>query len=124
MKTNTSQSILAETVRTRDEAKRILEQLHQDQATLESRLISLRSEDAMRIVTGRTAIDNAIESSRRLLDRLDRTIARAGGDQLTRADVDGVGAARHRDEHDDALRVETVQAALARFKPAGSIPSA
>ncbi len=123
MKTNASQTILAETVRTRDEARRVLEQLHQDKAVLESRMTSHRSEDAMRIVTGRMAIENAIESSRRLIDRLDKTLARAGGG-LAVADIDGAGALRHRDDHEDALRVETVQAALDRLKPARSVPTA
>lgn len=124
MKTNSSQTILAETVRTRDEARRVLEQLQRDKATLESRLTSNRGDDAMRIVTGRTAIDNAIESSRRMLDHLDRTLARAGASTLAEADVDGAAEVRHRAGHDDALRVETVRAALELLQPARSVPTA
>jgi hypothetical protein len=120
MKTQTSNGILAETVQTRAEAQRVLEQLKQDMAALDANATGRRGEDAMRIVTGRTAIERAIDSSRRMIDHLDRTIERANS--LTAVDV--AAGDRHGDAHDDALRVETVQAALARLKAASSVPTA
>lgn len=118
--------ILDYTLRTREEAQVMLEQLQQTKLDLESRLSAKCAEDAMRVVTGRSAIDNAIESSRRMLERLDRSMAKAGVSACRGSGVDAADRGRHRAGHDDtaALRVETVRAALAAVETARPVPSA
>lgn len=118
-----TRTILENTLRMRDEARAMLDQLQQTKLDLDSRLSAKHAEDAMRIVTGRSAIDNAIESSRRMLDRLERSMAKAGV-SVTRGALDAVDRPRHRAGHDDdSLRVETVRAALAAVESGRSLPA-
>lgn len=105
-------AILVETARTRDRARAMLDQLQAEKAELDHCLDASRSEDAMRVVTGKTALDNAIESSRRMLDQLDRSLARVGGSSQS---VDSTSAPRHRgeDDHTPTINVTAIGAALA-----------
>jgi len=107
-------AILIETARTRDRAKALLDELQSTKAELDHRLDASRSEDAMRVVTGKTALDNAIESSKRMLDQLDRSLARVGAAAESSAGLDASAAARHRDEHDNAptINIAAIGAAL------------
>lgn len=74
--TTQHERILHETVVARDKAKALLEGLVQAKAVTERELADQQRQDLLKKVTGRSAIDNAIESTRRMIETLDRTLQR------------------------------------------------
>lgn len=56
------------------QAEALLHALHQAKSDSEQRLASDNRTDAMKAVTGRSSLDAAIESTRRLIDRLRHAI--------------------------------------------------
>ncbi len=76
--TNTAQHerILSETVVARDKAKALLEGLKQAKLATERELADQQRQDLLKRVTGKSAIDNAIESTHRMIETLDRTLQR------------------------------------------------
>jgi len=66
--------ILAQTKRRRDEAARLLETLINAKRVSERNLADLRQDDLMTRVRGRSSMDDAIASTRRLIDAFNRVI--------------------------------------------------
>ncbi|MEC9374701.1 MAG: hypothetical protein VYC34_12690 [Planctomycetota bacterium] len=68
------QRIVLETNAARDKAEALLRGLLDAKAVTERELSRLRREDPMRQVRGRSAIDNAISSTKRMIDTLNRSL--------------------------------------------------
>lgn len=68
--------ILAETAAAREKASALLAGLLEAKATTERELAQYQRTDLLKKVTGRSALDNAIESTRRMIETLDRTMQR------------------------------------------------
>lgn len=66
------QRIFHETTTARDKARALLRGLETARATSER--LGAERPDAMKQVTGRSAIDNAIDSTRRMVETLERTL--------------------------------------------------
>lgn len=64
----------------RDDAEALLESLVDAKAESEKRLAELEQSDVFREVTGRSAIDNAIRSTQRMVDTFNRIIDEAQKD--------------------------------------------
>lgn len=66
--------VFSETRARRDEARALLRVLMDAKAHTESRNSDIRPTDFLKDVTGRTAMDKAIESTRRLIDSFNRVL--------------------------------------------------
>ncbi len=66
--------ILAQTTHRRDEANKLLESLLDAKKVSERNLASIRQDDLLKRVTGNSSMDNAITSTRRLIDSFNRVI--------------------------------------------------
>lgn len=75
MVTSERQRVLLETVTARDEAKSFLRALEDAKTRSEKHLAELGQPDHLKAVTGRSAMDNAIASTRRLIETYDRVLA-------------------------------------------------
>ena len=73
--TSKRQQILLETTSTRDKAEALLRTLLDHKAQSEKNLAELRQPDAFKTVTGRSALDNAIASTQRMVEALNRVIS-------------------------------------------------
>lgn len=74
MPSTTNQHILIETTRRRDEATRLLGTLLEAKQVSESNLASINQDDLMKRVRGSSSMDNAIASTRKLIDAFNRVI--------------------------------------------------
>lgn len=123
-----SSRILSLGAQTRDKAKATLERLKRAKAQLDDQLASTRASDALRVVTGRTSIDNAIDTTNRLLDRFDRSFDKARGrvEPSAAGVLDGARPSDHRDAHDQhsAATVHIVRPLRARVRADRPLPSA
>lgn len=72
--TSKRQQILSETTSTRERAEELLRTLLDCKAQSERNLADLKQTDAFKSVTGRSALDNAIASTQRMVEALDRVI--------------------------------------------------
>lgn len=72
--TRDPRDILVETARRRDEAARLLDTLLEAKRVSEQNLATLRQDDLMTRVRGHSSMDNAIASTRRLIDAFNRVI--------------------------------------------------
>ena len=70
-----NQRILRETAAARERALQLLESLKEAKARSEENLAELGHTDAIKRVTGRSAMENAIASAQRMVDALDRAAA-------------------------------------------------
>jgi hypothetical protein len=70
-------SILLETTATRDRAEALLRTLMDCKAQSERNLAELKQADTFKSVTGRSALDNAIASTQRMIESLNRVINHA-----------------------------------------------
>ncbi len=70
-----AEQLLHETVEARAKAQRLLDGLIAAKSASERRLADLRQTDLLSRVTGRSSIDNAIESTRRMIEMIDRLLA-------------------------------------------------
>jgi hypothetical protein len=68
------QQILLETTATRDQAENLLRTLLDCKSQSERNLADLKQTDAFKSVTGRSALDNAIASTQRMVEALNRVI--------------------------------------------------
>jgi len=68
-------SLFAKTKVARQQAEALLKGLVEAKSLSERRLAELRLTDHLKHVTGRSSLDNAIASTRRMIDTLDRTMA-------------------------------------------------
>jgi len=68
------QRIVLETTATRERAEALLRGLIDARQVSERRLSELNQHDHLKHVTGRSAMDNAIETTRRMIESLNRTI--------------------------------------------------
>ena len=76
--TMTSQSrIVHEWTVARNDAEALLQSLLRAKDESERRMRELKQSDAMKQVTGRSSLDNAIDSTRRMIDTLSRNIDEA-----------------------------------------------
>jgi hypothetical protein len=66
--------LLVETTQRRDDAARLLDTLLDAKRVSESNLASLQQDDMLKRVTGKSSMDNAIASTRRLIDSFNRVI--------------------------------------------------
>jgi len=72
---NSKRDMLLETTNRRDEAERLLRVLIEARESSEKNLASLGQPDLVKQVTGRSSMDNAIASTRRLIDSFNRVLA-------------------------------------------------
>ncbi|MFN0134326.1 MAG: hypothetical protein ACKVW3_17570 [Phycisphaerales bacterium] len=72
----TRREILTETEATRTSAESLLKSLLDYRTQSERNLAELRQGDMFRAVTGRSALDNAIASTQRMIEALDRVLTR------------------------------------------------
>jgi hypothetical protein len=79
--------VLLETTATRDRAEALLRTLLDYKAQSEKNLSDLRQPDAFKNVTGRSSLDNAIATTQRMIEALNRVISQ------TKKETDGSGAA-------------------------------
>ncbi len=77
------QRLVVETQAAKDRAETILQRLLEAKSETEQELSNLRRTDAFKAVTGRSALDNAIAATRRMIDSLDHALDQA---QLAPAD--------------------------------------
>lgn len=75
MTTMQSHRVWIETVQRREEAKALLETLLNAKRCSERNLAEMRRSDLVKQVTGKSSMDNAIDSTRRLIDSFDRVLA-------------------------------------------------
>ena len=68
------QRALLETNAQRDRAEAVLESLQRAKRDVERQLDRLQREDALAQVTGRSSLDDAIESTQRMIDTLNRAL--------------------------------------------------
>lgn len=71
------QRLVLETNAARDKAEALLQNLLDAKRVTERELSRYQREDPMRTVTGRTAIDDAIASTRRMIETLNRSLREA-----------------------------------------------
>ena len=72
------QKILLESTVARDTAESLLQRLLGAKAESEKRLGELRQVDPLKRVTGRSSMDNAIVSTQRMIETLNRSISQLG----------------------------------------------
>lgn len=72
------QRILLQSTLARDTAETLLQRLLAAKAESEKRLSELRQVDVLKKVTGRSSMDNAIASTQRMIDTLNRSIVEMG----------------------------------------------
>lgn len=72
-------TITARTRAARERAENLLAILIEARDRSEERLADLRQADLLKAVTGRSSLDNAIAETRRMIDRLDRSIPAVRG---------------------------------------------
>ncbi len=75
MTTMTSHRVWIETVQRRDEAKVLLDTLMHAKRCSEQNLAEMRRSDLVKQVTGKSSMDNAIESTKRLIASFDAVLA-------------------------------------------------
>ena len=66
--------LLTQTIERRDEANRLLDSLLDAKTVSERNLASINQDDLLKRVTGNSSMDNAIKSTRRLIDSFNRVI--------------------------------------------------
>lgn len=113
---STRQHVLLETLAARQRAAELLKVLQQAQAECEKCLQQDKRQDAMRAVTGSSSIEQAIASTKRMIETLDRALdeARNGMTDDELASVTPVVLAK------DALRpMGDRSEVVARIGPAG-----
>ena len=71
---NAKQRMIAETVKRRDDAVRLLKSLLDAKSVSERNLAEINQPDLIKQVTGRSSMDNAIASTRRLIDSFNRVL--------------------------------------------------
>jgi predicted nucleic acid-binding Zn-ribbon protein len=69
--------VLLETTATRDRAEALLRTLLDYKSASEKNLADLRQPDAFKNVTGRSSLDNAIATTQRMVEALNRVISQA-----------------------------------------------
>lgn len=75
MTTMTSHRVWIDTVQRRDEAKALLDTLMNAKRCSEQNLAEMRRADLVKQVTGKSSMDNAIDSTKRLIDSFDKVLA-------------------------------------------------
>lgn len=73
----TRQQVLIETHATRQQAVELLKALQHAHAECEAHLKSEQRSDVVKTVTGRSSVENAIASTRRMIESLDRAVEEA-----------------------------------------------
>ena len=71
---NAKQKMLLETTQRRDEANVLLRTLLDAKKVSERNLAAIRQPDLVKKVTGKSSMDNAIESTRKLIDSFNRVL--------------------------------------------------
>lgn len=71
----TSHRVWIDTVQRRDEAKALLDTLMNAKRCSEQNLAEMRRADLVKQVTGKSSMDNAIDSTKRLIESFDRVLA-------------------------------------------------
>ncbi|MBL4591784.1 MAG: hypothetical protein JKY96_07475 [Phycisphaerales bacterium] len=71
---NAKQKMMVETTQRRDEANALLRTLLDAKAISEKNLVAIRQPDLIKKVTGKSSMDNAIESTRKLIDSFNRVL--------------------------------------------------
>lgn len=85
MRTNSAveaNRIATETTSTREKAEALLAGLMEAKADAERRLAADRRHDAFKAVTGRSAMENAIASTKRMIESIDEAVAGARGEAM------------------------------------------
>jgi hypothetical protein len=80
MKIQDARRVVAQTTATRDKAEALLEALRRARRESDRQMRALGLCDKLQEATGRSAYDNAIESTRRMIDTLNRCVRRAKKD--------------------------------------------
>lgn len=71
------QQVLIDTHATREQAAELLRTLEESRKSLEAQLAGEQREDVVKLVTGRSALDQAIADTRRMVESLDRAMSEA-----------------------------------------------
>lgn len=71
----TSHRVWIDTVQRRDEAKALLDTLMNAKRCSEQNLAEMRRADLVKQVTGKSSMDNAIDSTKRLINSFDKVLA-------------------------------------------------
>ena len=77
--TRKSQSILIETKLMRRQADDLLHRLIDNRVTIEKKVSEAGRKDPMKFITGHSAIDDAIDSTRQLITHMDELLQEAAG---------------------------------------------
>lgn len=87
--------VLIETTATRDRAEALLRTLLDYKAQSEKNLSELKQPDAFKNVTGRSSLDNAIATTQRMVEALNRIISQAKKEIESAPGVDRVASPPH-----------------------------
>ena len=87
------QRFLSETAVARDKAEHLLKGLLAAHAECETQLQKLNRRDTLKAVTGRSALDNAVAATRRMIESLDRAMQDALREDAAVLEEAAVGAA-------------------------------
>ncbi len=82
MQATTNEQVLAEVSAARQRAENVLKGLIEAQSECEKQLTQENRRDAMKLVTGKSSLENAIATTRRMIESFDRQIqelVRTGG---------------------------------------------
>lgn len=85
MRQNEAQRLATETTSARQKAEALLAGLMEAKADADRRLAADRRHDAFKAVTGRSAMENAIASTKRMIECLDEAVSIAQHDGMTPA---------------------------------------
>ena len=85
--TPATNSVLSRTATARRQAESLLRGLIEAKVVSERRLADMRQTDPLKQVTGSSSIDNAIQSTRRMIEVLDRSMAQVR-DRLAAEDLE------------------------------------
>lgn len=87
------QRVVLETNAARDRAEALLRGLMDAKAESEKQMAAFKRPDAYKAVTGKSSIDNAIASTRRLIETLNRELDRAQRESAVASDLMAEGVA-------------------------------
>jgi len=77
MRMSRRQQVLIETHATRQQAEDFLRTLEETRRLVEAQLAGEKRQDVVKVVTGRSSIDAAIATTKRMIESLDRALAEA-----------------------------------------------
>jgi len=117
MKPNHAETVIADSARVRDQVRQALDELSR---AAPSGAPYDTDRDAIRIVTGRSSMDRALDSARGMLDRLERSLR----DSSRTLCLDATAGAGHRNEDDQPVPAEIVTRSVEVRRSSAAYPTA